>query len=146
MTGSNFVVGDTTVLVDGVAADTQVLDKISIGSRLTFVVPPGVALGRATIAVTTSFGTAVLPESFTVLEEGNGSTTTTAPGSPTTGGGSGLGTGGGSSGYGSGSGSGGGTLPRTGSDSGTLVPVGSALLLGGLTLLIARRRMALRAG
>lgn len=135
VTGSNFVVGDTTVTVGGVAASAEVEPTRVIGSRLRFVVPSAAAVGEGPIAVTTPFGTTSSATPFTVLRAPTATTSppvapsTTGPSRPV--GGSGAVRPGGTVSDG--------TLPRTG-QSLDLTPLGIALLAGGVALLALRRR------
>ena len=126
VTGTNFVVGQTTVTVGGVETEAEVAEDAprAIGSQLTFVVPPGAALGEGPLTVSTPAGTATSDAPFRVLPADTATTSTTAAASPAAGGGT----------------TPTGTLPRTGDETRRLLAVACLLISGGLTVLGLRRR------
>ena len=116
VTGENFVIGETVVLLDGEAVEAEVSPGRAVGSILTFVVPDR-PLGAVELIIETAFGRSE-PVTFTVTE---------GPGDP-----------GPAPAAGGTQGSGG--LARTGAPIGFFAILGGVLLVtGGLAMLAARR-------
>lgn len=118
VTGENFVIGETVVLLDGEPVEAEVSPGRAVGSTLAFVVPDR-PLGAVELIIETAFGRSA-PVTFTVTE---GSSDPAPAPAPAPGGAQGSG-----------------GLARTGAPIGFFAILGGVLLVaGGLAMLAARR-------